>query len=413
MSGTLAVLGGIGADGQFKVTVGKTIDLKFVTESGDPVERTVHLTFYRADSTGLDELAPFEYVLKIRQVEGGETQTERRRVSIADVASDRFLGQEETVAALVLAELLAQRKAAARSDREGPEPSSIAQQGSIRAIMDESGMQFGPLTLDWETMDGLLGPGAETIVADPVVETTVPDRSEIVDPSAIDFLASDGILETREEGSDSSLEASLEDLLADTISDVFESEDAIISQSRSDLLAAKSKYDAKLDSFPGDFVTNLDAGNFGAANGLVSEDANYDQLVLVYAFQQLFEGVTELLAAQDGIEDLSLAVTAFANGLAAGDVEMAERGLENASEAYVEVTRHLLEDGKGTIESIRPVLEFHDLREPFESLLADTSELAGEDLAYYESAVDRLVETTREQHERAEKAREVFHRYRE
>lgn len=413
---TVHVAGGIGADGEFKVSVIKQIDLKYVTEGGDPVERTVHLTFYRAKSKHLERLDPFEYVVQIRVVEGGSTRTDMRRVTIADVASDRFLGKEETVAALALAEIVADRKTATNPESEDGQlqASSFAHGGSIEAAADERGLHLGALSPDWDTVSALLGPEAETVVAVPVVETTIPDRDQMGGPNAIDFLASDGILQPegdRERAS--SLEDSLEELLAATITDVFESEDKIISRTRSELLEAKSRYDSTLDSFPAAFVRNLSAENFGASKSLVAADANYDRLVLEYSFQQLYEGITDLLAAQDSIEDLSLAVTAFANGLAAGDVEMAQRGLDRASTAYVDVTRHLLEHGKDTIESIRPVLTYHELIEPFNRRLAAQPELAGEELAYYESAVEELLEAAREQHERSEKAREVFHRYTE
>lgn len=413
---TVHVAGGIGAHAEFKVSVIKQIALKYVTEAGDPVERKVHLTFYRAESKHLERLDPFEYVVQIRVVEGGSTRTDMRRVTIADVASDRFLGKEETVAALVLAEIVAERKSATGPERDGgkPQASSFAQGGSIEAAADGNGLHLGFLTPDWETMTELLGPEAETVVAAPIVRTTIPEPDQLGGPNAIDFLASDGILQPESDRERaSSLEDSLEELLAATITDVFESEDQIISRTRSELLEAQARYDSTVDSFPAAFIENLSNENFGAAKSLVATDANYDRLVLEYSFQQLYGGVTALLAGQDSIEDLSLAVTAFANGLAAGDVEMAQRGLDRASEAYVDVTRHLLENGKDTIESLRPVLSFHDLVEPFNRRLAAQPELAGEELAYYESAVGQLVEAAREQHERAEKAREVFHRYME
>ncbi|AKH97461.1 hypothetical protein [Halanaeroarchaeum sulfurireducens] len=410
--GTIHIVGGVGEDSQFKVLVEKTLTLNYVSDEGEPIERTVQLTFYRAESKDLDELAPFEYTVTIREMEREATRTETRIPTIADIATDRYLGREETLAALLLTEIIANKKASSGRNRTErlSHAGSLAQLGSINAAIDNNRFRFG-WGLDWETLNDLLGPDAETIISKTSVETTTPERRKAASQKGIDFLADDGILEGDSTAETSGLQSDIDDLLTDTVTNVFEEEDYIISQTRSELFEAREKYTSLVDSFPDEFVESLANQNFGTAKTQVTQKNKYDRMVLAYSFKQLFDGVNDLLAAQDSIEDLSLAVNAFANGIAADDIEMAERGLQNATSAFIQVTQHLMEDGKRTIESIRPLLAFHELVKPFNQRLSETAELTGDELAFYESAVEEMEETAREQHERAEKAREVFYIY--
>jgi imidazolonepropionase-like amidohydrolase len=156
----------------------------------------------------------------------------------------------------------------------------------------------------------------------------------------------------------------------------------------------------------------MDDGNFGVARDLADGwETPYEKMVLIYGFHELYAAVVQLRAAEEAVRDIAAAITAFRTAIERGDTEMAQLSLKRASDAFVTVTRELVNGAQSRLEALEGLLAYHDLSATFDRQVAKRSDLAGADLDHYRSATEALVEAARRQHARSEQAREAYHLY--
>lgn len=146
------------------------------------------------DGDGPRQQSPFEYAVRTKLGLLGDTHADRSCVEWATLDRDPIYGGREAQAAVLLAEKMSHycaREEGNPMDHRG----SLASLGSLSNVVD-TGRQ---VDVDWEDVDALLGPDAETIAATTGFEELVSDeKRQKAEQKGIDFLR-DGCLELLDE----------------------------------------------------------------------------------------------------------------------------------------------------------------------------------------------------------------------
>jgi hypothetical protein len=289
---------------------------------------------------------------------------------------------------------------------------SLAMLGSFHTAVDEKRIPGADGPLDWQAVDGLLGPEADTLAASMDVTTTVPEKQRRAAAKAQDFLADEG---TDGDASDTGA-TSPNDRLMGLLEEIgatepdIEGPPIVVSPDRA--RRQLERLDSMLESSPEGFRRAIADGNFGlaASRAEVASDP-YEKMVMIYAFSTLYEAIVDLQAAERAVRQIAAAITAFRTAIDRGNADMAELSLKRASDAFVTITKRLVEGAKPDLEAVRGVLAYEGLLETFEDHVENRDELGGDGLDYYEAACEALVHEARRQHGRAEKAREAFYQF--
>lgn len=141
----------VGVDGQFEVQEERIFDRG--TESEWRIENTI-------SRTGSGSLSPFTYLVQTTVDMLGDVKRNRSRVTWEELGEDPIHGGTEAQAAVLLTEKMSNLRARQRGhgmDHAG----SLSSLGSLSNVVDK-GFQ---LRTDWEELDALLGPDADTIAA--------------------------------------------------------------------------------------------------------------------------------------------------------------------------------------------------------------------------------------------------------
>mgnify|MGYP006276420389 FL=1 len=418
VGGLIELSGSVGTESQFEVTV-ETRMQRRVAAGGDPdgEDWLVRATFSRVDGRGPADLDPFSYHVEWRERTRDRTSGDAGVVTLGTVADKYQFGHAEGVALLLLTEIVANRKAAASRDRSERvnHAGSLAMLGSFHTAVDEKRIPGANGPLDWEAVDGLLGPEAETLAASMNVTTTVPEKQRRAAAKGRDFLAEDfgetDAADTEAEPAQTP-NARLQELLeeiGETEPDI-DGPPIVVAPDRA--RRQRERLQSMLASYPEGFRRALAAGNFGlAASRAESASDPYEKMVLVYAFFALYGAIADLQASERAVRQIAAAITAFRTAIDRGNADMAELSLKRASDAFVTVTKRLVNGAQPDIEDLRGLLAYEGLQEVFDRQVAKREELGGSHLTYYEAAAESLVEGARRQHERAEKAREAFYQF--
>ncbi|MFB6110817.1 MAG: hypothetical protein ABEJ60_08110 [Halodesulfurarchaeum sp.] len=418
VGGVLELTGVVGERSQFELELTATMQRR--TDAGDDVDSrdwTVETTFYRTESQGSAELDPFRYYVEWRERDPEHAESDAGIVSLSAVGDSHRYGRREGLAALLLIEIVANRKASAQSDRRNrvSHAGSLAMLGSFNSAVDAGRIPGPDGPLDWETADALLGPDAETLAARTSVRTAVPEtqrraarKGQHLVPEDDPESAPDG----SGEAADANPEARLGELLQEIEAMDPEIEAPPILASPDRVASQRDRLEDRLRDYPDGFPGALRAGNFGIARRRAADAADpYEKMVLLYAFYELYGIIGQLQESEQAVRQIASAITAFGRAVTRGNEKMAELSLTRASEAFVTVTKRLLEGAQSDLEDLRSLLAYHQLADTFDRYLASREELGGSELAHYEQICAALVESARRQHERAEKAREAFYRF--
>jgi hypothetical protein len=171
----------VSAGGEFEIQVSRAFDPK--TDHG----WRCHNRIARTRAAGGRSLDPFEYLVRSALTIGGKKRTDRSTVDWATLGEDHIYGGREAQAAVLLCEAVTHRLA--KSD-EGftSHHGSLSGCGSLSRVIDEG----RPVDVDWETVDDLLGPDADTIAAQAGVEPIESEeRIERARERGIEFLDGD------------------------------------------------------------------------------------------------------------------------------------------------------------------------------------------------------------------------------
>jgi hypothetical protein len=167
----------VGEDGQFSIRVERVFDRQ--TDREWRIENTI-------SRTGARSLSPFTYVVRSRVEILGDIESDRSRVTWTELADDQIYGGREAQAAVFLTEKMSQLRA--RENGQGRNHAgSLSGLGSLASVID-TGRQ---LQTDWEELDELLGPTADTIAATAGFEALEKERRVEAERKGIDFLADD------------------------------------------------------------------------------------------------------------------------------------------------------------------------------------------------------------------------------
>ncbi|MFW6018202.1 MAG: hypothetical protein ACOCPX_05220 [Halapricum sp.] len=136
---------------------------------------------------GTGSLSPFTYLVKSDVELLGDVETDRARVAWTELGDDPIYGGREAQAAVLLTEKMSHLRARERGkgmDHSG----SLSRLGSLSNVID-TGRQ---LRTDWEAIDELLGPDADTIAATTGFDA-LESREKYLEAErlGIDFLAAD------------------------------------------------------------------------------------------------------------------------------------------------------------------------------------------------------------------------------
>lgn len=412
VGGRINVSGMVGENSQFKAVL--ELEMQKRDSSGtDPKDLedwTVTTTFYRTETAGPSQLDPFQYYAEWHE-EVGEASAADSGVVDLDTIGDHYrYGRMDGVATLLLTEIMANRRASAKSTRRDrvSHQGSLAMMGSFNTALDNGRISGTGWKLDWSQVGDLIGPDAETIINRMSIETAVPEKQRKAALKGVDFLADEET--SRQTGPDQSISHRLAGLLADLDSMDLSDSAAAIDLARGDVDVKQERLETIIRTYPDGLPAALDDGNFGMARNIAETgEESYEKMVMVYAFHELYAAIGQLQESDRAVRDIAAAITAFATAINRGNSEMAQLSLKRASDAFVTVTRELVDGAQTRLNYLRALLAYHDLSEVFDTQVEKRDDLRGEDLAYYLEATDSLNESARQQHERAEKAREAYH----
>ncbi|MGM0371408.1 MAG: hypothetical protein ACQEQJ_02750 [Halobacteriota archaeon] len=409
VSGLIELRGQVGEDSQFELQVIQQMQRRSGDSEGQSSDWTVELTFSRTDQSGVSALDPFHYALDCRERTSEGVTSNSTVVSLDAIAQHERYGREESVAALLLTEIVANRKASTdreRSDRVS-HAGSLALLGSFNTAIDQGRIPWDGGHLDWEAVDELLGPDAETLAATVNVETAVSETQRQAAAKGRQFLDA---AEAPQSAADSGPTARLAELLDEIQSMTLEIDGPAISVSSARVTSQRERLESILESYPERFPSALRQGNFGIASRVAADgEEPYEKMVLVYAFAELYHAIEELQRSEAAVRQIAAAITAFGTAINRGNAQMAELSLKRASDAFVVVTKQLLNGAQPRLGDLRGVLSYHDLEDTFDRHVARRAELGGSARSDYQFVGENLVTAARRQHERAEKAREAFH----
>lgn len=171
----------VGVDGQFEIRIERVFD------PDSERQWVVRNRIARTETTLSRSVGPFEYVVKTELVIGGDHRTDSSVVGWSELGDDPIYGGREAQAATILCERMANRRGSdtPSTDHYG----SLHGVGSLSAVVDNDRY----VSTDWETLDGLIGPDADTIAATADTETIASNEErERAKAKGIDFLA-DGL----------------------------------------------------------------------------------------------------------------------------------------------------------------------------------------------------------------------------
>ena len=412
VGGTVTVQGLVGEDSQFKVIL--ELEMQKRGEDGsDPAELadwTVRTSFSRTKSDGPPDLDPFHYYVEWHEEIGGATASDSGVVDLNEVGEQYRYGRSDGVATLLLTEIMANRRASAKSTRQDriSHHGSLAMMGSFNTALDNGRISGPGWAFDWSQVSGLLGPDAETVVNRMTVETAVPEKQRRAALKGVDFLADEEttVSETVDERIGQRLSRYLEEIESMALQ-----EDRLPTElARGNVGVKQERLQGIVRSYPDGFPAALEDGNFGMARTIAeSGEEPYEKMVLVYGFYELYAAIGQLQESEQAVRDIAAAITAFGTAINRGNREMAQLSLKRASDAFVSVTRELVDGARTRLRELRGLLAYHDLTEAFDRQLDRRADLQGGSLGSYLDATDSLIDSARRQHERAEKAREVYH----
>lgn len=176
----------VGADGEFEMCVARAFDPK--TDHGWRCLNRIA----RKRAAGGRSLDPFEYLVRTAVTIGGKKRTDRSTVDWGTLRGDDIYGGREAQAAALLCEQVAHRIAKS-DDGFTSHYGSLSGCGSLSRVIDEGRL----VDVDWETVDDLLGPDADTIAArngvEPIESEERVERArergiEFLDPDLVDQL---------------------------------------------------------------------------------------------------------------------------------------------------------------------------------------------------------------------------------
>ena len=128
---------------------------------------------------------PFTYTVETTITLCGRSQTDRSHVSWSTLGDDPIYGSLEAQAATLLAEKMAHSKAVENGHRD--HCGSLSRLGSLSNVID-SGRY---LVVEWEEVDALLGPEADTIAASAGFDPLSGEQRSKAEEKSIDFLTDD------------------------------------------------------------------------------------------------------------------------------------------------------------------------------------------------------------------------------
>lgn len=417
VGGILELTGMVGENSQFKLALTATMQRRAAAGGGPETgDWTIQASFYRTAGHGVADLDPFAYAVEWREQHADRSASDSAVVSLDSVAETHRYGRTEGVAALLLTEIIANRKASARSDRgqRVSHAGSLAMLGSFNSAVDAGRIPGANGPLDWEGVAELLGPEAETLAAKTSVQTAVPEKQRRAAKKGLDFLHDDVTGRTTEApgetGATQADGAKLGSLLQEIDAMNLQIGAPPIEISTARVASQRDRLESRLRAYPDGFPGALGAGNFGVAKQRAESAADpYEKMVLVYAFYELYGIIGQLQESEQAVRQIAAAITAFGRAIDGGNAEMAELSLKRASDAFVTITKRLVEGAQSDLADLRSLLAYHDLQAAFDRQVDSRAELGGSDLAHYEGVSSALVESARRQHGRAEKAREVFY----
>lgn len=128
---------------------------------------------------------PFTYAVETTIDLCGRSQTERSHVSWSTLGDDPIYGSTEAQAATLLAEKMAHSKAVENGHYD--HCGSLSRLGSLSNIIDNSRY----LVVEWDEVDAMLGPDADTIAASAGFDPLSGEQRENAERKSIDFLTDD------------------------------------------------------------------------------------------------------------------------------------------------------------------------------------------------------------------------------
>jgi len=171
----------VGRNGCFEVYVERVFDRD--TDRDTDREWTCINRICR-DGDGPKRQSPFEYAVRTNLELMNDTHADRSCVEWATLGNDPVYGGREAQAAVLLAEKMSHccaREEGNPMDHRG----SLASLGSLSDVVD-TGKQ---VDVDWEAVDALLGPDAETVAATTGFEELVSDeKRRKAEQKGVDFL---------------------------------------------------------------------------------------------------------------------------------------------------------------------------------------------------------------------------------
>lgn len=171
----------VGSGGEFEVQVARSFDPE--TDHGWRCWNRIA----RTSSAGGRSLDPFEYLVRTAVKIGGKKRTDRSVVDWETLGDDHMYGGREAQAAVLLCENVAHRIAKS-DDGFTSHHGSLSGSGSFSRVVDRG----QPIDVDWETVDDLLGPDADTIAAQVGIEPVQSEeRIERAEERGIEFLDED------------------------------------------------------------------------------------------------------------------------------------------------------------------------------------------------------------------------------
>lgn len=412
VGGSVTVQGLVGEDSQFNVIL--ELEMQQRDEVGsNPAELedwTVRTSFYRTKSDGPPDLDPFHYYVEWHEEIGEAKASDSGVVDLNEVGEQYRYGRSDGVATLLLTEIMANRRASAKSARQDriSHQGSLAMMGSFNTALDNGRISGPGWAFDWSQVSGLLGPDAESVVNRMTVETAVPEKQRRAALKGVDFLADEepSVSETVDERIGQRLSRYLEEIESMTLQD-----DRLPTElARGNVGVKQERLQGIVRSYPDGFPAALEDGNFGMARTIAeSGEEPYEKMVLVYGFYELYGAIGQLQESDQAVRDIAAAITAFGTAINRGNTEMAQLSLKRASDAFVSVTRELVDGARTRLRELRGLLAYHDLTEAFDRQIERRADLQGGSLGAYLDATDSLIDSARRQHERAEKAREAYH----
>lgn len=168
----------VGANSQFEVHEERIFDHQ--TDNEWRIENTV-------SRTGAGSLPPFTYSVKSKIEILGDVETKSSRVTWAEFGEEPIYGGDEAQAAVLLTEKMSNVRAREQGNGRS-HAGSMSRLGSLSNIVDNDRQ----LRTDWEAVNELLGPDADTIAAT-VGFDTIESRDQRLEAEkkGIDFLTDD------------------------------------------------------------------------------------------------------------------------------------------------------------------------------------------------------------------------------